>query len=207
MKSGMLAAEAAFEALKDYKEGQPVNLTKYPEMFQNSWVYEELKKVRNFHPSFQWGTIPGLIFAGIDTYLLRGNAPWTLHHSKPDNATLMLAKDAKPIDYPKPDGVLSFDLLTNLSRSGTNHNEDQPAHLQLINPKVAIDVNYKEFASPETRYCPAGVYEIVNQDTEPRLQINAQNCIHCKTCDIKDPLQNINWVPPEGGGGPSYSNM
>jgi len=207
IKSGLVAADAIFEALENVKE-EPILLKKYPQMLENSWVYEELKQARNIHPSFKWGTIGGMIYTGIDTFLLRGNAPWTFHHLKPDNEQTGKAQDYKPINYPKPDGIISFDLLTNLARSGTNHNDDQPIHLKLRNPAVAIDINYKEYASPETKYCPAGVYEIVNlEDGSPKLQINSQNCLHCKTCDIKDPTQNIDYTTPEGSGGPNYTNM
>eukprot|EP01117_Protostelium_nocturnum_P001779 TRINITY_DN1221_c0_g1_i1.p1 TRINITY_DN1221_c0_g1~~TRINITY_DN1221_c0_g1_i1.p1 ORF type:complete len:610 (+),score=238.69 TRINITY_DN1221_c0_g1_i1:153-1982(+) len=206
MKSGMIAAEESFKALEKSKD--PVFLTSYPETLKKSWVWEDLHKVRNVQPAFQYGAYAGFAYGAIDTYLFRGNAPWTFHHSKPDNERLKLAKDSTKIEYPKPDGVISFDLLSNLSRSGTNHNEDQPAHLKLTDPSIAINHNLPKYDSPETRYCPAGVYEIVNADSgNPRLQINAQNCLHCKTCDIKDPLQNINYTVPEGGGGPAYGTM
>jgi len=149
-----------------------------------------------------WG---GLAYSALDTYLLRGKAPWTFHHPHRDNATLVEADAAPLIAYPKPDGVLTFDKLSSVFISNTNHEENQPAHLQLADPATAIAVNWDRFRSPEVRYCPAGVYEVVGvEENAPKLQINAQNCVHCKTCDIKDPTQNINWVPPEGGGGPSY---
>lgn len=203
----MLCAEATFEALqKDTAE--PVVLKDYPDRLRESWVHEELYKVRNIHPAWKYGLLPGLAYSAVDTYIFRGNAPWTLHAPKADNEYTKPAKECQPIDYPKPDGKISFDLLTALAASGTNHNEDQPAHLKLRDPKKAIDINYKIYDSPETRFCPAGVYEIVkNADNEPRLQINAQNCLHCKTCDIKDPTQNIDYTTPEGGGGPAYPNM
>jgi len=204
----MVAAEAAIEALKNVKTGQPILLSSYEENLSKSWVYEELKKVRNIRPSFNYGFFGGLGYSAVDTYIFFGKAPWTLHHKHTDHEATKPAKDFKPIEYPKPDGVISFDLLTNLARSGTNHEEDQPVHLTLKNPSVAIETNLKIYDSPESRYCPAGVYEIVKlADGSPKLQINAQNCLHCKTCDIKDPTQNINWVTPEGGGGPAYPGM
>eukprot|EP01114_Cavostelium_apophysatum_P000703 TRINITY_DN1063_c0_g1_i2.p2 TRINITY_DN1063_c0_g1~~TRINITY_DN1063_c0_g1_i2.p2 ORF type:complete len:261 (+),score=72.76 TRINITY_DN1063_c0_g1_i2:1193-1975(+) len=208
MKSGMLAAEATFEALgKSETEG--ILLKDYPENLKKSWVYKELHEVRNHRPAFaKFGAIAGSLYMGVDSYIMRGKVPWTFHMEHKDNETLVPAAKATKINYPKPDGVLSFDLMTNLTRSGTNHNEDQPAHLKLKDPSVAIDVNLKVYDSPETRYCPAGVYEIVQkEDGTPKLQINAQNCLHCKTCDIKDPTQNINYTTPEGGGGPAYGSM
>jgi electron-transferring-flavoprotein dehydrogenase len=204
MKTGMLAAEAAFEALG--REGG--ELDSYPAALKKSWVWSELKSVRNVRPNFHLGLYGGLVGSAIDTYLLRGHAPWTLHHT-PDYSKLMKASEAMPIDYPKPDGVVSFDRLSSVFLSATNHEENQPAHLKLKDPSVAIEVNVALYEAPEQRYCPAGVYEIVRDvdGLNPRLQINAQNCVHCKTCDIKDPTQNINWVVPEGGGGPNYPNM
>ncbi|HEX3064672.1 MAG TPA: electron transfer flavoprotein-ubiquinone oxidoreductase [Dongiaceae bacterium] len=205
MKSGMLAAEAAFEALgKD----MPVELDSYPAALRKSWVWKELKAVRNIRPAFHLGLAGGLIGSALDTYILRGHAPWTLHHT-PDYSKLMKANEAMRIDYLKPDGVVSFDRLSSVFLSATNHEENQPVHLQLKDPSVAIDVNLALYDAPEQRYCPAGVYEIVRDvdGLNPRLQINAQNCVHCKTCDIKDPSQNITWVTPEGGGGPNYANM
>jgi electron-transferring-flavoprotein dehydrogenase len=205
MKSGMLAAEAAFEALGS---SEPIELDSYTERLKKSWVWPELKAVRNIRPSFHLGLLGGLAGSALDTYLFRGHAPWTLHHT-PDYTKLMKASEAMPIDYPKPDGVVSFDRLSSVFLSATNHEENQPVHLQLKNPEIAIEVNLALYEAPEQRYCPAGVYEIVRDidGLNPRLQINAQNCVHCKTCDIKDPTQNINWVVPEGGGGPNYPNM
>jgi electron-transferring-flavoprotein dehydrogenase len=202
MKSAMVAAEAIAEALAG---DRPAELTSYTEKLKASWVWPELHKVRNIRPAFgKWGLYGGLINAALETYLFRGKAPWTFKNHK-DNEQLKKAKDCTPITYPKPDGKLTFDRLSSVFLSNTNHEEDQPAHLKLLNPEVAISVNYNEYASPETRYCPAGVYEIVGEDAgNPHLQINAQNCVHCKTCDIKDPTQNINWVVPEGAGGPNY---
>ncbi|MBI10060.1 MAG: electron transfer flavoprotein-ubiquinone oxidoreductase [Rhodospirillaceae bacterium] len=208
MKSGMLAADAAFEALADEAAGGD-ELTGYANAFKNSWVYEELYKARNFRPAFKWGLIGGTLYNGFDQKLLGGRAPWTLKHGHSDHAVLDKATDAQPIEYPKPDGVLTFDRLTNVSFSATNHEEDQPAHLTLKDTSVPIHTNLALYDAPEQRYCPAGVYEIIREDdgSDPKLQINAQNCVHCKTCDIKDPTQNIVWVTPEGGGGPNYPNM
>ena len=203
MKSGMLAAEAVVEALAG---AAPAELTAYPEKLQASWVWEELSAVRNIRPAFsKFGMWGGLVYSALDTYLLRGKAPWTFHHGHRDNETLLEADAAPKIVYPKPDGVLTFDRLSSVFISNTNHEENQPGHLTLKDPDIAISVNYDTYGSPESRYCPAGVYEIVGiEEGEPKLQINAQNCVHCKTCDIKDPTQNINWVTPEGGGGPNY---
>ncbi len=205
MKTGMLAAEAAFEALA---QDEPGELIAYPERLKKSWVWTELKRVRNVRPAFHLGLWGGLLGSALDTYIFRGHAPWTLHHT-PDYSKLMKASEAMPIDYPKPDGVVSFDRLSSVFLSATNHEESQPIHLQLKDPAIAIEVNLALYDAPEQRYCPAGVYEIVRDvdGLNPRLQINAQNCVHCKTCDIKDPTQNINWVVPEGGGGPNYPNM
>ena len=207
MKSGMLAAEAAFAALAGTEDHpDPVN---YPRLFRESWLHAELHGVRNVRPAFKYGLFPALALNALDTFLFRGKAPWTLKHHGPDNATLKKAGDTAPIAYPKPDGVLTFDRLSSVFLSSVNHEEDQPAHLTLKDPKVAIDVNLALYDSPESRYCPAAVYEIVRDDdgSNPKLQINAQNCVHCKTCDIKDPTQNIVWKVPEGGGGPNYPNM
>jgi len=203
MKSGMLAAEAAAAALAG---DRPAELVSYPESLKASWVWEELSAVRNVRPAFaRAGLFGGLAYAAFDTYVLRGRAPWTLHHTHPDNTTLLDAAAAPQISYPKPDGKLTFDRLSSVFISNTNHEENQPVHLRLRDPETAISVNWTRYRSPETRYCPAGVYEIVGADAgAPRLQINAQNCVHCKTCDIKDPTQNIDWATPEGGGGPSY---
>jgi electron-transferring-flavoprotein dehydrogenase len=203
MKSGMLAAEALAEALAG---DRPAEITTYLDKLQSSWLWEELSAVRNIRPAFaKWGMWGGLAYAGLDTYLLRGKAPWTLHFAHADNETLVEADKAPRITYPKPDGVLTFDKLSSVFISNTNHEEQQPAHLVLTDPAKAVDLNWNHFRGPEARYCPAGVYEFVGvEEGAPKLQINAQNCVHCKTCDIKDPSQNITWVPPEGGGGPSY---
>ncbi len=206
MKSGMLAAEAAHAALEQGQAG-PRELTMYAESFKNSWVSQELQAARNVRPGFKKGLIRGMIHAGFDQIFLRGHAPWTLQHAHRDHETLHHKSKSKPITYPKPDGCLTFDRLTNVAFSGTNHEEDQPCHLKLKDAAVAIDINLNTYDSPEQRYCPAGVYEIIGDGAASRLQINAQNCLHCKTCDIKDFTQNIVWVPPEGGGGPNYSNM
>ncbi len=205
MKSGMSAAEAAFDALRS---GSDTELGDYPARLKQSWVWDELYRVRNIRPAFHWGLYAALAYSGLDTYVLRGRAPWTLHHHA-DHNTLRKARDCRPIAYPKYDGELTFDKMSSVYLSSTNHEENQPTHLQLRDPAVAIEINLKEYDAPEQRYCPAGVYEIVRDDdgANPRLQINAPNCVHCKTCDIKDPTQNINWVVPEGGGGPNYPNM
>jgi electron-transferring-flavoprotein dehydrogenase len=204
MKSGMIAAETVFETLC---EGKTLAKDELNRRIENSWVGEELKKVRNIRPGFRWGMIPGLINAAIETYLFRGKAPWTLKHH-PDHEQLKPASTCPKIAYPKPDGKISFDRLSSIFLSNTNHNEHQPSHLILKDNAVPIQINLAIYDAPEQRYCPAGVYEIVEEVNKgPRLQINAQNCVHCKTCDIKDPTQNINWVTPEGGGGPNYPNM
>ncbi len=205
MKSGMVAAHSAFTALSENRKND--ELLDYQEVFKESWAGKELYKARNVRPSFKWGLKLGMLLTGIDQTLLRGMAPWTLDHHLEDHNSLLNKSKVKKIDYPKPDGVLTFDKLTNVSFTATNHEENQPCHLKLTNNSIPIDFNYKHFDSPEQRYCPAGVYEIVNESTNPALQINPQNCIHCKTCDIKDPKQNIQWVVPEGGGGPNYTNM
>ncbi|MGC1183201.1 MAG: electron transfer flavoprotein-ubiquinone oxidoreductase [Legionella sp.] len=205
MQSGMLAAEACFETLQQIHTTQQ-ELTSYTEKVKQSWLEQELYSVRNIRPGFKYGLIPGLINAAFETYLTHGYSPWTLSNHA-DHRTLKLAKKAKEINYPKPDNVLTFDRLSSVFLSNTYHEENQPCHLVLKKPQLAIDVNLKNYASPESRYCPAGVYEIVTDENGPKLQINAQNCIHCKTCDIKDPKQNIIWHAPEGGGGPNYSGM
>ena len=180
----------------------------YEAAIKKSWVWDELYRVRNIRPSFKWGMWGGLVYSAIDTFLFRGRAPWTFKHHA-DHTTLKKASDAPKIDYPAPDGEVSFDKLSSVFISNTNHEENQPAHLTLQDESVPITVNLADYDAPEQRYCPAGVYEIVAADdgSDPQLQINAQNCVHCKTCDIKDPTQNINWVVPEGGGGPNYPNM
>jgi electron-transferring-flavoprotein dehydrogenase len=203
MKSGMLAAETVAEALA---AGGTPELAGYEEKLRASWVWQELSLVRNIRPAFaKYGLWGGLAYAAVDTYVFRGKAPWTFHHPHPDNETLLEAAAAPRIDYPRPDGVLTFDRLSSVFISNTNHAENQPPHLLLADRELAITLNWQRFGSPEVRYCPAAVYEIIGADEgNPRLQINAQNCVHCKTCDIKDPAQNIDWVTPEGGGGPNY---
>jgi len=208
MKSGMLAAEAAFEAMSAGRSAD--GLDSYPEALRSSWVAKELKLVRNAQPAVsRWGGTVGTLYAGFDMWLgqLGVSLPWTLKHLQLDNAGLRRKDQARPIDYPKPDGVISFDRLSSVFLSGTNHEEDQPVHLTLKDTAIPVEVNLADYAGPEQRYCPAGVYEFVEEGGRARLQINAQNCVHCKTCDIKDPTQNINWVVPEGGGGPNYPNM
>ena len=206
MKSGMVAAEAIFESLDAMAPGhEPAS---YGDKLQDSWLWTELYKVRNIRPGFSKGLWFGMANAALDTYILRGRAPWTMHHHA-DHITLKKADEAPRIAYPKPDGEISFDRNSSVFMSGTNHEENQPAHLTLKDSSVPIAHNLALYDAPEQRYCPAGVYEIVREDdgSNPRLQINAQNCVHCKTCDIKDPSQNITWVTPEGGGGPTYPNM
>ncbi len=203
MKSGMEAADAAVKLLA----GEVDSMKAYEESLQKSWVWPELYAVRNIRPSFHWGMLSGLAYSAVDTYLFRGKAPWTLHHKRADHEALKPAAKCTKIEYPAPDGTLTFDLLSSVYLSNTNHEEDQPCHLTLKDAGIPITVNLAVYDSPESRYCPAGVYEIVQEGAEPRLQINAQNCVHCKSCDIKDPTQNINWVTPEGGGGPNYPNM
>ncbi len=205
IKSGMLAAEAAFEALGAGRAHD--ELASYPQAFEKSWLRDELWKARNFKPFMAKGLYSGSLLVGIDQVLFGGHAPWTLTHRHADHETLLPKDRARPIEYPKPDGVLTFDRLSSVFMSNTNHEEDQPAHLKLKDPAVPTTLNLPVYAGPEQRYCPAGVYEFVNDGGHERLQINAANCVHCKTCDIKDPAQNIQWVVPEGGGGPNYPNM
>lgn len=206
MKTGMLAAEAAFAALSAGRAQD--ELSDYTAAFEKSWLHEELHVARNFKPWMSKGLYTGTLMVGIDQVLFRGKAPWTLHHKHADHECLKPAAECTPIVYPKPDGKLTFDRLSSVFISNTNHNEHQPAHLTLKNPDVPVAINLAKYAGPESRYCPAGVYEYVAAENGgERLQINAQNCVHCKTCDIKDPTQNIVWVTPEGGGGPNYPNM
>ena len=205
MKSGMLAAEAVAAALQ---AGDRPRLDAYPEALAASWVHQELHGARNIRPSFRYGLWAGLAYSAVDNVLLRGKAPWTLHHHA-DHDQLKPARACRPIDYPKPDGKLTFDRLSSVYISNTNHDDNQPCHLTLKDASVPISLNLAEYDAPEQRYCPAAVYEIVRDDAgeNPRLQINFQNCVHCKTCDIKDPSQNINWVVPQGGDGPNYMGM
>ena len=208
MKSGMLAAEAAADALFAGREGGD-ELTGYEEGFKASWLYDELYKSRNFGAAIhKWGAVKGGAFNFVDQNIFGGKIPFTLHDTKPDYACMKLAAQSKRIDYPKPDGKLSFDKLSSVFLSNTNHEEEQPVHLKLTDPSIPIEKNLPLYDEPAQRYCPAGVYEVVdNDDGSKRFQINAQNCVHCKTCDIKDPSQNITWVAPEGTGGPNYPNM
>ena len=205
MKSGMLAADAAFDAIIHDRAHD--ELSAYPTSFEKSWLHEELHVARNFKPWMSIGLYTGTLMVGIDQLVFRGKAPWTLHHTHADHEMLKPAAECVPIVYPKPDGKLTFDRLSSVFISNTNHNEHQPAHLTLKNPAVPVEINLSKYAGPESRYCPAGVYEYIKDSSGDRLQINAQNCVHCKTCDIKDPTQNIVWVTPEGGGGPNYPNM
>jgi len=205
MKSGMTAAEALYDALADESV---VEVKRYPERLRETWVWDELYRVRNIRPSFRWGLWGGMAYSAIDTYVFQGKAPWTLRNHA-DHTALRPAGEFRAIAYPKPDGKLTFDRLSSVFISNTNHEENQPSHLQLRDPSVPVKLNLATYDAPEQRYCPAGVYEIVREadGSSARLQINAQNCVHCKTCDIKDPSQNINWVVPQGGGGPNYPNM
>ena len=206
IKTGMLAAEAAYDALQAGRAHD--ELTAYPEAFENSWLHTELNKARNFKQWFKKGRTVGTLMTGVEQFVLRGHVPWTIRRAAADHTYLKPAAECQPIQYPKPDGKLTFDRLSSVFISNTNHEENQPAHLTLKDASVPVGINLAKFAGPEARYCPAGVYEYVkNEDQSDRLQINAQNCVHCKTCDIKDPTQNIVWVTPEGGGGPNYSGM
>ena len=209
IKSGMLCAEAVFDAVTAGRSAD--ELTAFPDAFEKSWLNEELQQTRNFKLWFKKSPLIGKLMTGIEQWFLPkigiSTPPWTLHRDKPDHVYLKPANECPKIDYPKPDGKLTFDRLSSVFVSNTNHEENQPAHLTLKDPIVPVKVNLSKFAGPESRYCPAGVYEFVNDGSGDRLQINAQNCVHCKTCDIKDPTQNIVWVTPEGGGGPNYSGM
>lgn len=207
MKSGMVAAQCIVKELA--KESPDLSLASFDQAYKNSWAYKELHTQRNFGPAqHRWGNLLGSAYAFIDINIFNGALPWTLSDKRPDYQGMEKAKDAKKMDYPKPDGKLSFDKLSSVYLSNTNHEEDQPCHLKLTDPNVPIEVNLALYDEPAQRYCPAGVYEVVNNEAgEPKFQINAQNCVHCKTCDIKDPSQNITWQTPEGGGGPNYPNM
>jgi electron-transferring-flavoprotein dehydrogenase len=207
MKSAMIAAESVFPLLQQALPGQ--ECVSYPENLKKSWLWDDLYRVRNIRPALRWGLWPGLAYSAIDTYVFRGRAPWTLHHHLPDNLTLKKADQCQKIDYPKHDNKITFDITTSLFLANVHYDENQPYHLKLKDRQgVPISVNLKQFASPETRYCPANVYEILyNEQQEPRLQINGGNCIQCKACDIKDPTQNIVWTPSEGGSGPQYGMM
>ena len=206
MKSGMMAADAAFDAIAAGRSHD--ELEAYPRAFESSWLRVELHLARNFKPWMDKGLWAGTLMFGVDQVVLRGRAPWTLHRGTPDHAKLRPAAECTPIQYPKPDGKITFDRLSSVYVSNTHHEENQPSHLTLKDPAIPVRVNLAIYAGPESRYCPAGVYEFVaDGNGTQRLQINAPNCVHCKTCDVKDPTQNIVWVAPEGGGGPNYSNM
>ena len=205
IKTGMLAAEAAVSALNDNRSADV--LAGYPTAFQNSWLHTELNQARNFKPWMSKGLYLGTIMVGLEQKVLGGNMPWTIHLKHADHECLEPAVQHKPIEYPKPDGKISFDRLSSVFISNTNHAENQPIHLTLKDAAIPVSLNLKTYAGPEQRYCPAGVYEYIEADGQPRLQINSQNCVHCKTCDIKDPSQNIVWVTPEGGDGPNYGAM
>ncbi|HFC6394083.1 electron transfer flavoprotein-ubiquinone oxidoreductase [Neisseria bacilliformis] len=209
IKSAMLAAEAVFPVLDD--DGETAQSGReaaaYQSLFEQSWLYRELHAARNIRPAFKWGMWPAFAYTALEQYLFKGRTPWTLKHHGTDHDSLQKAAACRPIAYPKPDGVLTFNRSDSVFLANVSHEENQPSHLLLRDPQAMIAVNYTEYASPETRYCPAGVYEIHHENGTPRLQINAANCIHCKTCDIKDPTQNITWICPEGGGGPNYGEM
>lgn len=206
IKTGMLAADAVFDAVQAGRQGD--ELSAYPEAFRQSWLYNELYRARNFKQWMGKGLYLGTLMVGLEQKLMGGNVPWTLHHKHADHEMLKPASQCEPIEYPKPDGKLTFDRLSSVFISNTNHEENQPAHLTLKDASVPVNINLRQYAGPEARFCPAAVYEFVkNDDGSDRLVINAQNCVHCKTCDIKDPTQNIVWVTPEGGGGPNYPNM
>ena len=207
IRSGMLAADSISEEIITKQQKNTFKQTDFTTKIKKSSIGKELYRVRNIRPAFQWGLWPALIYNAIDNYLFNGHTPWTLKFKRPDHEHLKPISKCKPIHYLKPDGKITFDKLSSVYLTNVNHEENQPCHLQLIDPAIAIDINYKMYNSPETRYCPAKVYEIVKINGETKLQINAPNCIHCKTCDIKDPKQNINWVPPQGGEGPNYSEL
>ncbi|OSI10654.1 electron transfer flavoprotein-ubiquinone oxidoreductase [Neisseria zoodegmatis] len=211
IKSAMLAAEAVFPILENLEEVESFEHGKeavaYEDLFKQSWAYRELYAARNIRPSFKWGLFPAMAYTGLEQYVFKGRTPWTIKHHGTDHGSLKKAAACRPIDYPKPDNKLTFDRLSSVFLANISHEENQPSHLTLKNPQTMLDVNLQEYASPETRYCPAGVYEIVEEGGKPQLQINAQNCVHCKTCDIKDPTQNIVWICPEGASGPNYGAM
>jgi electron-transferring-flavoprotein dehydrogenase len=209
MKTGMVAAEAAFAAIAEGRAHD--ELTAYEASWRHSWVYEDLYKVRNVKPGLRFGTVAGTLHGGVHMWLndlgLGAVVPWTMRHRHADHESLKPAAEMPKIAYPKVDNAITFDRMASVFLSNTHHDEDQPVHLQLRDPAIPVEVNLRTYDGPEARYCPAGVYEFVTEGTTTRLQINAQNCVHCKTCDIKDPRQNIHWVPPEGGGGPEYRGM
>ena len=212
IKSGKMCAEAIFDAIQatdaDADNAVYPLLDAYPKAFKESWLHEELNKSRNFKQWFKKGLYIGALMTGIEQLLFKGKMPWTIHRKTADHETLKPAAESKKIDYPKPDGKLTFDRLSSVFLSSTNHDDNQPIHLTLKDASVPVNINLKKYAGPEQRYCPAGVYEFIKDDNgEDQLQINAENCVHCKTCDIKDPTQNIVWVAPQGGEGPVYSGM
>jgi electron-transferring-flavoprotein dehydrogenase len=206
LKTGMIAADSLFKALQS--DAHDDTAGDFENAVKNSWVWQELYAARNFGPAqHKFGNLLGAAFIWLDQNIFRGRLPFTLHNTDPDHAALNPASAAKAIDYPAPDGKISFDLLSSVFLSSTNHEENQPVHLQLADPAIPVQQNLPVYDEPAQRYCPAGVYEIVEENGQPRFQINSQNCVHCKTCDIKDPAQNINWAVPEGGGGPNYTGM
>lgn len=207
VKSGMLAAEALFESFVEDSVDYAEFTSQFQQKFEQSWLYDELYQTRNFKPYMKKGLVMGSLMFGAEQWLLKGRSPWTLKLKRDDHQGLRPASEFQPIHYPKPDGKLSFDKPSSVFLSNTNHAEEQPCHLRLKDNEIPIRVNLSTYASPETRYCPAGVYEIVGDQEQEKLQINAQNCLHCKACDIKDPLQNITWTAPQGGEGPIYQGM
>ena len=202
MKSGMIAAETIMEHLKDNKD-----LSAYEDKFSKSWVYKELHEARNVKPSFRWGLLLAILFTGLDQILFRGKLPFTLRHKHADHECLKTVEKMPKINYPKPDNLITFDKTSSVYLTGTIHADNQPVHLKLKDPNLPIEYTLKKYDEPAQRYCPVGVYEIQYENNSPKFVINSQNCIHCKTCDIKEPSQNITWVTPEGGGGPKYGNM
>jgi electron-transferring-flavoprotein dehydrogenase len=210
MMSGIIAAETVFDALISHKDHHaPIpTLSDFQTRLKKTWLWDELYRARNIRPSFRFSLFGAVAYSALDTFILRGRAPWTLAHKTPDHKTLLHKDKSKPIKYPQPDGIVSFDRLSNLTFSGTNHEQDQPCHLKLSDDSVPVQQNLKLFDAPEQLFCPAGVYEIIDlSENNPKLQINAQNCLHCKACEIKDPHQNITWTPPQGGEGPNYESM
>lgn len=210
IKSAMLAAEAIFPLLEELGDTLPESgkeASNYQNLFEQSWLHQELFRARNVRPSFKWGLLPAMVYTALEEFIFKGRTPWTLKHGISCHESLKPSHLAQKIDYPKPDGVLTFDRLSSVYLANIAHEENQPVHLRLADESKMININATQYASPETRYCPAGVYEIIQEGEQTRLQINAANCLHCKTCDIKDPTQNITWTCPEGGSGPNYSAM
>lgn len=209
IKSGILAAQAIWDVLEPTQQSyiSSKESVSYQALFEGSWLYQELKAARNYRPAFKWGLWLALLYSALEDYLLKGRCAWTIKHRSVDHQSILPKDKVKKINYPLPDGKISFDRLSSVFLSNIYHENNQPCHLKLKCAEDSITINYNVYASPETRYCPAHVYEIIEEAHQPFLQINFQNCIHCKTCDIKDPTQNIIWICPEGGSGPNYSAM